>query len=66
MTDAGANMAAVTASPVTKGTAFSVGVIGKQGHRERVRQLHRQHPTTLQKEQDDVERKVSVDELRIV
>ncbi len=66
MADAGTNMAAVTVSPVTKGFAFSVGVIGKQDHRGRVRQPHRQHPTPRSKEQDDVEGKVSVGELRMV
>ncbi len=49
------DMAAATVPPVTKGTAFSVGLICKQDSRGRVRQPHRQHPTTLQKEQDGVE-----------
>ncbi len=52
MADVRANMAAVTVPPVTKSTALSDYLFGKQGRRVLVPQPHRQHLMILPTEQE--------------
>ncbi len=65
MADVKANVAAVTAPPVTKSTAPSGDLFCKQDHRVRVLQPNRQRLMILQKEQEGGG-KAYVGELRMV
>ncbi len=64
MADVRANMAAVTVPPVTKSTALSDYLFGKQGHSVLVPQPHGQHLMILPTEQEDGG-KASLGELRV-